>query len=231
MPEASLRRLARAVADGAPVDWDWEIESAPVAERGPLRQLRLVAPATRVLGERATEETWATDRVAWLLQPALWVAAAQALLGTLGYLLGRDHLPADAIPPEMHLLIVAAFGGTALVLSWGGARDRRTLSLGAFFLLVAASFSGRLMPGLPAPLAAPARLVSMLPVDAFIPTFLWLFVWRFPETAAFSVAQALGRRFGWEPAEGDLLPVFGALLEGAVSAGILSALIYSVLGL
>ena len=50
-------------------------------------------------------------------------------------------------------------------------------------------------------------------------------------SAGSRVAQALGRRFGWEPAEGDLLPVFGALLEGAVSAGILSALIYSVLGL
>jgi hypothetical protein len=27
------------------------------------------------------------------------------------------------------------------------------------------------------------------------------------------VAEAIGRRLGWEPAEGDLLPVFGAVFE------------------
>jgi hypothetical protein len=41
-------------------------------------------------------------------------------------------------------------------------------------------------------------------------------------TAGSRVAQAIGRRLGWEPAEGDLLPVLGALLEGATSAVVLN---------
>jgi hypothetical protein len=45
------------------------------------------------------------------------------------------------------------------------------------------------------------------------------------------VAQAIGRRLGWEPAEGDLLPVLGALFEGATSAVVVSTLMYSILKL
>jgi hypothetical protein len=45
------------------------------------------------------------------------------------------------------------------------------------------------------------------------------------------VAQAIGRRFGWEPAEGDLLPVFGALLEGATSAVVVNLFMHSILKL
>jgi hypothetical protein len=49
-------------------------------------------------------------------------------------------------------------------------------------------------------------------------------------TVGSRVAQAIGRRFGWEPAEGDLLPVLGALFEGATSAVVLNSLIYSLFG-
>jgi hypothetical protein len=41
-------------------------------------------------------------------------------------------------------------------------------------------------------------------------------------TVGSRVAQAIGRRVGWEPAEGDLLPVLGALFEGATSAVVLN---------
>jgi hypothetical protein len=43
------------------------------------------------------------------------------------------------------------------------------------------------------------------------------------------VAEAIGRRFGWEPAEGDLLPVLGALLEGATSAVVVNFFVYSLI--
>jgi hypothetical protein len=50
-------------------------------------------------------------------------------------------------------------------------------------------------------------------------------------TVGSRVAQAIGRRLGWEPAEGDLLPVLGALVEGATSAMVVSLFMYSILKL
>jgi hypothetical protein len=50
-------------------------------------------------------------------------------------------------------------------------------------------------------------------------------------TVGSRVAEAIGRRLGWEPAEGDLLPVLGALFEGASSAVVVNSLIYSIFGL
>jgi len=50
-------------------------------------------------------------------------------------------------------------------------------------------------------------------------------------TAGSRVAQAIGRRLGWEPAEGDLLPIFGALIEGTTSAVVVSVFMHFGLGL
>jgi hypothetical protein len=50
-------------------------------------------------------------------------------------------------------------------------------------------------------------------------------------TVGSRVAEAIGRRLGWEPAEGDLLPVLGALVEGATSAVVVNLFMHSILKL
>lgn len=44
------------------------------------------------------------------------------------------------------------------------------------------------------------------------------------------VAQSLAGRLGWEPSEGDLMPVLGALVEGATAALALDIFLYTLLG-
>jgi hypothetical protein len=64
-----------------------------------------------------------------------------------------------------------------------GRGDRRAVSLGIFFLLVASSFTGRLFLSAAegAPAVAPAlRFLTRLTVEAYQPFFFWLFVRDFP---------------------------------------------------
>jgi hypothetical protein len=206
--EATLRRVTHLVADGAPVDWDDVMARADVAAHGPLRQLRLLSAVARsVFGARATEPTEGMDRLAAWLQPVLWCAALKCVLAVVGYVAGRTALAREAIPVEMSLVNVLAFGGTAAVLLYGGARDRRAIHLGGFFLLVASSFADRPLRGLPMPGLVTA--LRALPVEAFVGAYLWLFVWRFPEVSAFSRAQRTARTMALVAAG------VGALLLGA----------------
>jgi hypothetical protein len=64
-----------------------------------------------------------------------------------------------------------------------GRRDRRAVSLGIFFLLVASSFTGRLFLSAAdaVPTLAPAlRFLTRATVEAYQPFFFWLFVRDFP---------------------------------------------------
>jgi hypothetical protein len=200
--------MTRLVADGAPVDWEEVIAHADAAVQGRLRQLRLLSTVTsRVFGARAAEPTKGMDRLAALLQPVLWCAGLKCLLAVLGYAVGRRVFTGETIPVEMSLLMVLAFGGVAGALLYGGARDRRALHLGGFFLLVASSFADRPLRGLPAPSLASA--LRAMPVDAFVAAYLWLFVWRFPEVSAFSRPQRTARTMALVAA------VVGAILLSA----------------
>jgi hypothetical protein len=88
-------------------------------------------------------------------------------------------------PPAAYLLAVGAFAVTGTWLMAFGRRDRRAVSLGIFFLLVASSFTGRLFlsAGDAAPALAPAlRFLTRATVEAYQPFFFWLFVRDFPRT-------------------------------------------------
>jgi len=200
--------VALLVADGAPVDWEAVIARAETDQHGRLRQLRLLSTATlRVLGARASEPTEGMDRLAALLQPVLWCAAVKCLLALIGYAVRRRAFAGETIPIEMWVLVVLAFGSAAAVLLYGGARDRRALHLGGFFLLIASSFSDRPLRGLP--LLSLASALRSTPVEAFLGAYLWLFVWRFPEMSPFSRAQRAARTMAYVAAG------LGVLLLGA----------------
>ena len=91
-----------------------------------------------------------------------------------------------AFPPWVHAVHVVIFSGAGLLLISGGRADVRPRRLGALYLLLAASFSDRLVAALAAstaaegPVAAAASVLSSLQPEAFVPFVAWRFVKEFP---------------------------------------------------
>ena len=113
-------------------------------------------------------------------------AAASVVLSTPG---GK--------PPAAYLLTVCAFAMAGTWLMTFGRGDRRAVSLGIFFLLVASSFTGRLFLSAAegAPAVAPAlRFLTRLTVEAYQPFFFWLFVRDFPRARRIVRASSIHRR-------------------------------------
>jgi hypothetical protein len=92
-----------------------------------------------------------------------------------------------AFPPWVHALHVAVFGGTGLLLLAGGRADVRPRRLGALYLLLAASFSDRLVAAVAGSAqgagaeAATAAALGALQPEAFVPFVAWRFVKLFPK--------------------------------------------------
>jgi len=91
-----------------------------------------------------------------------------------------------AFPPWVHAVHVVVFGGAGLLLLAGGRADVRPRRLGALFLLLAASFSDRLVAAVAASTqgagaAATAAALSALQPEAFVPFVAWRFVKLFPK--------------------------------------------------
>ncbi|HEX5725533.1 MAG TPA: hypothetical protein VFX98_08700, partial [Longimicrobiaceae bacterium] len=100
---------------------------------------------------------------------------------------GGLFVPPDEkeIPPALYFAHVLVFSGTALFLLVMGRRDRRAVSLGVFFLLVASTFTGRLLnlwADADPPFAPALRFLSRVHVEAFKTYLFWMFVRDFPRT-------------------------------------------------
>lgn len=132
------------------------------------------------------------------------VASAKALLGMGALFVVEKN--SHAIPTPVFALLVAVFASAGLYLVLMGRRDPRAVPLGAFFVLVASSFSERLLEsvgeGIPA-LAPLATALQKVPVDAYLAFFFWAFVRDFPRRS--------GPRGG----------VAGAMLAAGFAAGTL----------
>jgi GAF domain-containing protein len=88
-------------------------------------------------------------------------------------------------PSAVFFISVAAFATAGVALLVLGRRDRRAVSLGLFFLLVATSFSHPLLSTLTAGISAGGRVLALLAavhVEVYQPFFLWCFVREFPRT-------------------------------------------------
>lgn len=118
----------------------------------------------------------------------IWIAAAKVVLGvavapwTLG--LPNNSLDGHAYPPTVHLALAAVFGAGALMLLVGGARDERSVLLGAFFLCFGAVYAERLLErflGATTTLSLSLlELVLWFPIGAVTPYLLWRFIALFP---------------------------------------------------
>ena len=119
----------------------------------------------------------------------LWIrllvaaAAVKVLAGAAASL--AITVPADEIPGPVYLVMLGVFAAVGACLLVMGRADRRAVSLGVFFLLVATSFAvtplswytqaGGIFAGV-------ARFVAGVNLEAFQPWFLWMFARDFPRT-------------------------------------------------
>lgn len=145
-----------------------------------------------------TVDTGAAGSLSRWTQAVALVALLQVVVS-----LGGIAAPATGrsyFPPAVFFATVVAFAGAGIVLLLLGRRDRRAVSLGLFFLLVATSFAHPLLSLLAAhapSVASALTLLAAVNVEVYQPFFLWCFVHDFPRTRrigspARSVRWALG---------------------------------------
>jgi hypothetical protein len=203
-----LRAVVDAISDGANINWAAAEGAATPGEQALLQQLKAIAGLTGA--ERTTAdagEQVGSRGLTTLYHLLLTIAAGKTLVGFAAWLIAVVDVNAG-LPPWPYIANVAVFGLAAAFLWWGG-RDWRARALGAFYLLIAAAFSDRLLQvSGHASLDPLIHLLRRLSVDACIPLALWLFVWFFP-------APPLG------PRDRSLMRVF--LTLSFVAGGILVA--------
>jgi hypothetical protein len=92
---------------------------------------------------------------------------------------------------------IILYSGSALLLIYGGRRDRRATHLGGAFLLVASSLASAPFPELatmaPRGVSAVLALLNHLNPDAFLPLLLWLFFRDFPRRSVLGYVRAVPR--------------------------------------
>jgi hypothetical protein len=129
----------------------------------------------------------------------LATAALKIAFGSLAWLAGYID-PAQypgAFPPWVHAVHVVIFSGAGVLLITGGRTDARPRRLGALFLLLAASFSDRLVAAVAASAAAggaaaaAASVMASLQPEAFVPFVAWRFVKDFPRVEPAEVFHRL----------------------------------------
>jgi protein kinase-like protein len=121
------------------------------------------------------------------------LAAAAVKMGAgsaawLGGFVDPSRYP-GAFSPWVHAVHVAVFGGAGLLLLLGSRTDVRVRHLGMLFLLLAASFSDRLIAAVASTasgsmVGATATFLTALQPEAFIPFVAWRFVSEFPRVEA-----------------------------------------------
>lgn len=180
------------MVDGQPVQWP-DDETGDDTSARMRRQLRALTPLAR--GLSPDEQRLRHLTRPWLgacLAAALLIAATKCVMAVLGAAAPATWA-STAVPTPFLTLVVLVFAATGLVLIVGGQRDERARVLGWVNVLTAASFCERQLAALaillPAPWdVAPAALRG-LPVDAFAPSAVWLFVARFPRSTSGDTLQ------------------------------------------
>jgi hypothetical protein len=179
---APLTALAFAVLDGENVDWARaraRAETAAVPLVASLEVVDRIAHASRAprrVRAGSAGVTWRSGAVFSALVATL--AAGHVVAAAVGYATGfAAPGPTTAGLAVTTMLMFAAAGAW---LGLGGRADPRARNLGTFYLLIAAAFARRFLPGV-----GGGPLVTLLRAgcpDAFLAFFLWRFVGQFPRT-------------------------------------------------
>ena len=133
-----------------------------------------------------------TLSVVWLII----VAAAAAKVAVAGWSWAAVSTSARSsalLPMAVNLLM---FGLAGALLIVGGRADRRVRYLGTLFLFIAAAFADVFMPGnATGVIGALVAELRRLPLDAFLPLSLWLFVRAFPTVPTLRTARRVADVF------------------------------------
>lgn len=171
----------------------------------------------------------------------LAIAIARILLSLGGVLHWREAGPTvGLVNSYAHVLIFGTAGALLCRLGW---QDRRAVSLGVFFVLVATAWTDGLLSMVAREfpsVAGPVRLVASLQVVAFAPYFFWKFVRDFPHPRTPRPAPLVRYVSGAALAAGCVLaaanvglllrwPVPVTALLGALDRGRLGTLFWPVL--
>jgi hypothetical protein len=196
---ADLDDLAAVTADGLPYDWASTIETADRRRGRIAADLQTIwravtgHTAARPLAHRA-----ARARLHPAVQIIVLAAALKSAVAIAGLLFGRAQ---DLRLSLIYGLLLVVIAGSGAVLLYGGVRDLRARHLGGVLLLLGGTFANRsildLARGLTGAFGTSVRGLSALPLEAFIPTLLWLFVRDFPAVAAAPRAERFFRRIVW----------------------------------
>ena len=187
-----IERLAEAVSDGDPIDWQRARVLADTPhERTLVEQLQAFAAEVAL---PSTAGVYDVPRTPWYAVVSRAWSVAVMLLAAAGVVLVPARLSASHMAPAQALLVLA-FGGAAAWLALGGRTDRRTRPLMDVYLLCGAAIAHALVPQRSAG-QAPGVLLG-LGLEAWLPVFMWRFAQAFPRVVRFTpldrLADAMGR--------------------------------------
>ena len=232
MPDL-VNAVSLAVADRATIDWEGAASRAvDPADRERLRALRSIAAVAFADDPRLADRRVSVEPIPLWVRAIIATASLKTLVGLIAFTLGWSGWMqlGTLAPPLVYLAHVLTYGVAGCLLIGNSERDRRAAVLGAFFLLIASSFSGSVVATL-ARHMPPALMLSMqvlggLQPDAFIPLFLWLFVRGFPQLSVFGSAPRVVDLFvGASASAGLILFVTNALYAvDPVAFGVLRSL-------
>lgn len=190
---ASLTALAFAVLDRENVDWARARARADTGAASLVASLEVIdriAQASRASRVARTGRTGVARRAGAVFSALLaTLATGHVVAAAVGYAVGiAAPGPTTAGLAVTTMLMFAAAGAW---LGLGGRADPRARNLGIFYLLIAAAFARRFLPGV-----SEEPLVTLLRAgcpDAFLAFFLWRFVGQFPRTVRFGPADRFCR--------------------------------------
>jgi len=181
-----VERLAAAVGDGRPVQWDTAGQLvADEDERRVVSQLesisRLVPPA--LASEAAPPAVTTIGGLLW--SAALGLAVVQVVVGLASAAIYGNVKAFRYFSFDVAATVV--FGLAALLLAWNARRDDRARRLGWLYLLIATAFAQTLigMSGVRASTLIAPFVLGLYP-ESFLGYATWLFAAEFPRTSRFS---------------------------------------------
>lgn len=190
--DRTLTRVAEAVSDGEPVEWQEVIAGLATADsRAVVAQLQTLSQISARYDSGTAPDLILTARASPWLRLVIWLAAGASAAALAGVLLNDE----PNVRSGVRLLVMAAFGGMGILLGWQ-TRDPTAFALAGVYWTIAASFAvgGVLRFAEALTSGTLFAFVTSVRPEAFLPAFLWQFASLFPTVHRFSRLERISRR-------------------------------------
>lgn len=134
-----------------------------------------------------------------VLTIATWASVIRIVTALAAFVAAREAIPDGRIPVEAHVLMVLILAAAGAVLVYGGHRETRCVALGTMFVLLASSFSPRMLSGFAETpvLGAAVPFIARFPTEALFAAAGWLFAYSFPSAPSGWPIQRLSLLVAW----------------------------------